>query len=218
MTRKTQLIGLTFLICTLLLCAYIFLRKAGKTRSPQVGEIAKTPTEQKKAKLPKQIDREFENPQAHFELGQLYQHDGLWAQAENEYLITLNFDPAHRQAQAARVKALLALDDNAKAELLADEYMSQASNSAAGSLRLALAFQKQAMDEYALACYQQALRLAPNSTKINRQIGYYYLSKNDKARAKEYLIRSFDLNRNQPDVAGELGRLGVPIKVPQRTE
>jgi len=84
MTRKTQLIGLTFLICALLLCAYIFLRKAGKTRSPQVGEIAKTPTDQKKAKLLKQIDREFENPQAHFELGQLYQHDGLWAQAENE--------------------------------------------------------------------------------------------------------------------------------------
>ena len=218
MTRKTQLIGLTFLICTLLLCAYIFLRKAGKTRSPQVGEIAKTPAEQKKAKLPKQIDREFENPQAHFELGQLYQHDGLWARAENEYLITLNFDPAHRQAQAARVKALLALDDNTKAEFLADEYMSQASNSPVGSLKLALAFQKQALDEYALACYQQALRLAPNSAKINRQIGYYYLSKGDKEQAKHYLMRSFDLNRNQPEVAGELGRLGVPIKVPQRTE
>jgi len=210
MTRKAQFVGLTFLICTLLFC--------GCNSSRKGDEIWKTPTEQEKAKLLKQIDRKYENPQAHFELGQLYQADGMWAQAENEYRIALSFDPAYRQAQAARVKALLALDDNAKAELLADEYMSQASNSPAGSLRLALAFQKQAMDEYALACYQQALRLAPNSAKINRQIGYYYLSKGDKEQAKHYLMRSFDLNRNQPEVAGELGRLGIRTKIPRKTE
>jgi len=60
--------------------------------------------------------------------------------------------------------------------------------------------------------------LAPNSAKINRQIGYYYLSKNDKNRAKDYLTRSFQLNPNQPEVAGELGRLGVGVKIPRKTE
>jgi len=216
MTRKTQFIGLALLICTFLLGGCNSLGKDDQSR--RVDEAGKAPPEQKKAKLLRQIDRKFENPQTHFELGQLYQADGMWARAENEYKTALNFDPVHRKAQAARVKVLFNLSDNAKAELLADEYMSQASNSAAGSLKLALAFQKQQLDEYALACYQQALRLAPSSAKINRQIGYYYLSKNNKVLAEEYLRRSFDLNPMQPDVAGELGRLGVEIRIPRKTE
>lgn len=51
-----------------------------------------------------------------------------------------------------------------------------------------------------------------------KEIGYYYLSKNDKARAKEYLSRSFQLNHRQPDVARALGRLGVVLKIPGKTE
>lgn len=218
MARKTQSIGLTLLICTCLLSGCNSSRKDTKARPPRVDEVAKTDAEQKKARLLRQIDRKFENPGAHFELGQLYQADGLWAQAENEYKTALNFDPAYRQAQAARVKVLMQGGDEVKAKLLTDEYISQASNSAAGSLKLALAFQKEMLDEYALACYQQALHLAPTSAKINRQIGYYYLSKNDRVRAVEYLKHSFELNPMQPEVAGELGRLGVTIQIPRKTQ
>ena len=207
-------VGLAFLICALLFGGC----NSGKAKAPQVDEVKRTPAEEKKAKLLRRVDRKFENPETHFELGQLYQADGLWSQAEHQYNITLNFDPTHREAQAARVKVLLESRDTARAELLADEYMGQASISAGGSLRLALAFQKQALDEYALPCYRQALRLAPNSAKINRQIGYYYLSKNDKARAQDYLTRSFQLNPNQPEVAGELGRLGTAVKIPRKTK
>ncbi len=207
-------VGLAFLICALLFGGC----NSGKAKAPQVDEVKRTPAEEKKGKLLRRVDRKFENPETHFELGQLYQADGLWSQAEHQYNITLNFDPTHREAQAARVKVLLESGDTARAELLADEYMGQASVSAAGSLRLALAFQKQALDEYALACYRQALRLAPNSAKINRQIGYYYLSKNDKVRAQDYLTRSFQLNPNQPEVAGELGRLGTAVKIPRKTK
>jgi len=64
----------------------------------------------------------------------------------------------------------------------------------------------------------QAMNLAPNSAKINRQIGYYYLNKKDLIRAKEYLTRSFQLDPVQPDVAGELGRLGVAVRIPRKTE
>ncbi len=218
MTGKMQFIGLTFLICTLLLGGCNSLRRGLKAKSPQVDEVKRTPAEKNKAKLLKTIDRKFENPQAHFELGQLYQADGLWAQAENEYNIALSFDPVLREAQAARVKVLLDSGDKAKADILIDIYMGQVSSSAAGSLRLALAFQKQRLDEYALTCYQQALRLAPNSAKINRQIGYYYLSRNNKVQAQEYLSRSFQLNPNQPEVAGELGRLGIAVRIPRKTE
>ena len=164
------------------------------------------------------LDRKFENPEAHFELGQLYQAERRWSRAEYHYKIALSFAPTNRQTQAAMVKLLLDRGDTAKAETYADLYMSQVAGSATGSLRLGSGFQKQQLDEYAWACYQEALRLAPNSAEVHRQIGYYYLSKNDKVRAKEYLIRSFELDPKQPEVAGELGRLGVEVKIPQESE
>ena len=52
----------------------------------------------------------------------------------------------------------------------------------------------------------------------HKLIGYYYLSKNDKVRAREYLSRSFELKPNQSDVALTLGQLGVEIKIPQKTD
>jgi len=170
--------------------------------------------EQKKAELLKQLDQKFENPDAHFELGQLYQAEGQWAKAEYHYNVALGFDPAHRAAQAAMVKGLIRNGNTAKAQQYAKAYMNQVSIEAAATLGLAQEFDKQDLDEYALACYQQALRLAPNSPEVNKQVGYYYLNKDDKTRAKEYLSRSFQLNPNQPDVAGELGRLGVVVKIP----
>ena len=225
-SRKLKIqIVLVLSICTLLFvgCNSIkaFLGRGQKTQAAgDLGaeEAKKTPAEEKKAGLLKALDRKFENPDAHFELGQLYQADGLWAQAEYHYNVTLRFDPAHRQAQAAMVKVLADSGNTDKAQLSADIYMDQASSSAAGSLWLALAFQRQGLDEYALDCYRQALRLAPNSAKINRQIGYYYLSKNNTEQAKEYLVRSFQLNPRQPEVAGELGRLGVAVRIPRKTE
>ena len=192
--------------------------KGDSSRSGGVDEVKITPSEEEKARILKQIDKKFEDPDAHYELGQLYQTDGLWMQAEREYNTALSFDPAHRKAQAAMVKVLLGTGDMDKGKLSADIYMNQVSGSALESLRLALAFQKEQLDEYALACYRQALNLAPNSAKINRQIGYYYLSKGNKEMAKEYLSRSFQLDSDQPEVAGQLGRLGVIIKVPRKTE
>ena len=212
MTGSLRLIFLSFLVSLLLSGCGLFSKSKG------VDEVELTPAEEEKSKLLKKIDRKFENPEAHFELGQLYQADGLWVQAENEYNITLSFDPAHRRAQAAMVKVLLDGGDTAKGELSAEIFMNQVSGSASGSRRLGVAFQKEQLDDYALACYRQALRLAPNSASIKRQIGYYFLSKGDEDRARDYLIQSFDLNPNQPEVAGELGRLGVPVRTPRKTE
>jgi len=218
MTGKRQFIGLAFLVCILLFSSCGELGQSKKAKAPRVDKIGKTPTEQKKAKLLRVIDRKFENPGAHFELGQLYQADGLWVQAEYEYNVALGFNPVHRQAQAAVVKVLTNSGNTVKAELLADIYMNQVAGYAESSLRLALAFQSQQLDEYALDCYRQALHLAPNSAKIHRQIGYYYLSRNNKVQAKEYLVRSFQLNPNQPEVSGELGRLGIAVRIPRKTE
>jgi tetratricopeptide (TPR) repeat protein len=188
------------------------------TSGPKVGQAQSIPPAARKAELLKQLERRFENPQAHFELGQLYQAEGLLAKAEYHYNVALGFDPVNVQAQAAMVKLFLNGGDAAKSKTYADNYINQAANSAVQSLRLGTAFQKEELDEYALTCYQQALNLAPNSARVYKQLGYYYLSKSDKVRAKEYLVHSFQLDPNQPEVAGELGRLGVEVKIPQKTE
>ncbi len=208
-TNKRIFVGLAFLVCTFLLGGCNGKAKATK-------DIGKTASERRKAEMLRQIDRNFDDVDAHFRLGQLYQADGLWSQAENQYSVALSFEPAHKRAQAARVKTLMAEGDTTKATMLVEEYIGQASVSAAASLRLAMAFQEQALDDYALRCYQQALNLAPTSAKINRQIGYYYLSRGNREMAMGYLSRSFQLDRNQPEVARELGKMGVAVRIPKK--
>ena len=186
-------------------------------KAAEAERARKLPAEARMANLQKSLDEKFENPEAHFELAQLYQAEGQWAKAEYHYNIALSFDPSMAKAQAAIVKLFLDSGDTAKSQNFADNYIKNASNSEIESLRLAKAFQDQQLDDYALACYQQALKLAPNSAEANKQIAYYYLSRNDKDEAKEYFVRSFQLDPTQADVAGELGRLGVEVKIPSQT-
>jgi tetratricopeptide (TPR) repeat protein len=211
-------LGFALFVCTVLLTGCVETTESDKIKTPRVDKITQTPGQEKKQKLLREIERRFENPDAHFELGQVYQAEGLLVSAEYHYNTALRFDPVHRDAQAAMVKMMTESGDTAKAKFLADTYMREVSNSEAGSCRLASAFQKQGLDEYTLACCQQALRLEPNSAEGHKLIGYYYLSKNDKVRAREYLSRSFEIKPNQSDVALTLGQLGVEIKIPQKTE
>ena len=218
----------SFISCTLLfaLFAYIILSggctpttESGKVRTTRPKKKLTQPTtEDKKFELLKSITHRFDNPDAHFELGQLYQAEGLLVSAEYHYSTALRFDPIHRDAQGAMVKMKIENGDTAGAKLQAYTYMREVSTSSAGSCRLGMAFQKQGLDEYALACYQQALRVDPESAETYKQLGYYYLRKSDKVRARDYLSRSFEIKSNQPDVALTLGQLGVEIKIPQKTE
>lgn len=208
------IVALPFLYCTLSLIGC----NSQPATVGTVDQVRSIPPAAKKADLLNQLERKFENPQAHFELAQLYQAEGLLQKAEYHYNVALGFDPAHAQAQAAMVQLFFESGDPGKGKTYADVYMNQAAGSAVQSLRLAMAFQKEELDEYALMCFQQALNLAPNSARVNKQFGYYYLAKNDKVRAKEYLVRSFQLDPNQPEVAGQLGRLGVEVRIPRKTE
>lgn len=207
-----------FVLTLLVLCACIPMFIGISCRPVRISKESRSPTELRKAKLLKQLDLKFENPDVHFELGQLYQAEGQWAKAEYHYNVALEFDPAHKPAQAAMVKGLIKSGNTAKAEQYAKTYINLASSSATASLQLADSFDKQGLDEYAIASYQQALRLAPDSSEVHKQVGYYYLRKGDKAKAKDYLSRSFQINPNQPDVSGELGRLGIVVKIPREVE
>jgi Flp pilus assembly protein TadD len=183
-----------------------------------VGQNPRTASDIRRAELERDLAKKWENPSAHYELGQLYRASGDWSKAEWHYNTALGFDPAMRDAQAAIVKLQLDKGDKSRAKWAADNYIVQVASSPEQLLALGVAFEKQGLDDYANKCYQDALKLAPNSPRVNRQLGYYYLAKNDKDLAKEYFIRSFQLNPNQPDVAGELGRLGVAVKIPEAPE
>jgi tetratricopeptide (TPR) repeat protein len=205
----------TFLI--LLNSALLFVLvgcESPEMKAAEAERVRKLPMDVRKANLQDSLDQKFENPVAHYELAQIYHAEGNWAKAEYHYNIALSFDPANADAQASMVKLFLDSGDTAKAKNYANTYVNLAGSSDIQSLRLAKAFGKQQLDEYALICYQQALNLAPDSARVNTQMAYYYLGKGDKERAKEYLVRSFQLDPRQPEVAGELGKLGVEVKIP----
>jgi tetratricopeptide (TPR) repeat protein len=215
LTRVSIFVFILLLTCALLLV--LVGCESQEMKAAEAERARKMPAEARMANLQQSLEKKFENPEAHFELAQLYHAEGQWAKAEYHYNIALSFDPAKAEAQAAMVKLFIDSGDPAKSKNYADTYIRNANSSEIQSLRLAKAFQDQKLDDYALICYQQALKLAPNSAEANKQIAYYYLNKDDKDRAKEYFVRSFQLDPTQPDVAGELGRLGVEVKIPGQT-
>lgn len=174
------------------------------------------PAESQKQALLAEIDRKYENPAAHYKLGKLYHADGLLDKAEWEYRVAIGFDPVLYSAQAAVVKVLQDMKDTEKSKMAAQMYLDQAAVSAEASLKLGRALQNEGLDNYALTAYQQAANLAPNSAVVFKQLGYFYLAKGDRVRAEENLRRSIQLDPYQPEVSGELGRMGVMVQIPQR--
>ena len=205
---------LRVIISGTMLCALLVVG-CRNTNTARVDQNVRAAADIHKAELLKELDKKWENPPVHFELGQLYHAAGDYSKAEYYYNIALGFNPAYREVQAAMVKLQLDKGDKSKADWVANGYMTQVVSMPEQLLSLGAVFEKQGLDDYALKCYQEALKTAPDSPLVNRQFGYYYLAKNNKDKAKEFFIRSFQLNPDQPDVAGELGRLGVAVRIPE---
>ena len=208
-------VKLQTIVSGVLLCALIAFG-CRSTTSPRVSQqYVPTANDIRKAELERELNKKWENPAAHYELGQLYHATGDWSKADWYYDQAIGFNPVYRDAQAAKVKLQLDKGDKSKSEYLANMYITQASSSPEQLLSLGVAFEKQRLDDYALKCYQGALKIAADSYAVNRQLGYYYLAKGKKDSAKEFFIRSFQLNGSQPDVAEELGKLGVSVRIPE---
>ena len=196
-------------------CTQTYNQIFHKSAAQPYEEISTTVDEQK-AELLRQIERKYESPAAHYQLGKLYHADGMYDKAEFEYRVALGFDPVNYRAQAGIVKVLKDKGELASSQMAADMYMNQAGVSAESALLLGKAFQREGLDEHALACYQQAMNLAPNSAVVYRQLGYYYLAGGDQVRAEENLRHSFQLDPYQPEVAETLGRMGVMGQIPRK--
>ena len=69
-------------------------QKAGKR---EVSEIAVGGAWERKTELLNQIEAKYENPAAHYELGKLYQADGLWDKAEWPWGLTQSTGRLRRQ-------------------------------------------------------------------------------------------------------------------------
>ena len=190
--------------------------KANESGKTQI--VNQAPDEDQKARLQSRLNIRYSDPEAHFELAQIYRSQTLWDKAEKEYNLTLQFAPGHKNAQAAMTRMFLDKNDTDRSRLLADIYMNQAKPSAKASMLLGKAFQNEGLDNYAFQCYDHAATLAPTSAELQRLIGYYYKRQGDKVRAGEAFKKSFQLDPYNPDVSGELGRMGVQVEVPRKQQ
>lgn len=207
-----RMVATTCLVLALMLCGCDWFAKKDADR------VDLEALDSNKMRLQQEIDRNFDSPEAHYQLGKIYQGEGLLDRADWEFTLALQFDPVMYKAQAAKVRVYQDMRRLDRSKLAAELYMNQAAASAEASTMLGRGFQQEGLDEYALACYQQALARVPNSAALHKQIGYYYLGKGDLVRAEEYLRRSVQIDPYQPEVAEQLGRMGVVIQVPQRPE
>ena len=206
-------------VAAILACAVMLAGcNEGNATSPKTDEPEPVVYIDKRAGMLQKLDKNFRNSDVHFELGRSYREDGLWTKAEYHFETATRFDPTNRAAQAALTKLLIVGGEKAKADLGAKRYIKQAAYSLKETMKLANAFTGERLEEYAVACYRQAVRIGPESPDGYRELGRYYLSKEDKDTAKEYFKRSFRLDPTQVQVAGELGRLGVIVRVPRDTE
>jgi tetratricopeptide (TPR) repeat protein len=177
--------------------------------------IVPAAAELKKESLEKRVEKKWNDANAHYELGKIYQGESQWRKAEREFSVALGQNPVHWESAAAVVRTRLAAGEKKESEILAESYIRQSSYSASASLLLGKAFQREDFDDYALTCYEQALRIAPDSAELNKWVGYYYLHKENEVRAMDYLRRSFEINPRQGDVARALGKLGVKVELPR---
>ena len=167
------------------------------------------------SELEAQIEQKYESPQAHYELGRIYQSLRNWDKAEFEYNVALRFAPTHAQAKAALVRTIADNGDKARAATVADELIKK-SDSLNSCLAFAAELRTRQLDDYAIAAYRHAMTMDPKSPVPPRELGRTYLARKDNKQAEQYLRRSFELDPYQADVAAELGRMGVIIQAPQR--
>ncbi len=206
----------TLILCVLLGPIFLVLWgcDTGGSRASNVPPITTATSDPTEAQLLAELQQKFENPQAHLQLARVYHKAQNWNKAEWYYNNALGFDPANKAAQAGLVKLFLDRGETAKAEQYANSFIRQAAPSVRETLRLGWEFKQVNLDDYTLRCFRQALDAEPNSFEANKQMGFYYYDKSDTAKAKQYLLRSFELNPRQPEVAGALGKLGVVVELP----
>jgi len=182
---------------------------------PPAREPATRPMPDKEQFLLSLVDRNFQDPEAQYQLGEYYHSERLWDKARYHLDLALRFAPAFRKAQVALVQMMLDKGDRQAADQVVNRFLRQVSGTPLEAVDLAKALASAGLDQYALTCFREATQVSPSSALVFKELGLYYFARNDLAQAKENLIHSFELNPNQPEVAGVLGQLGTVVEVPR---
>jgi tetratricopeptide (TPR) repeat protein len=161
-----------------------------------------------------QIDQKFENPDAHYRLAKLYHSQSQWIKAEYEYGIAIGFAPINKWPEAGLVKMYRDWERPEKAQEALNKAM-YSCNTDEELVMLAKALQKEGLKEDPQTCYEYGLTVAKNKGGIYKEMGYYYLTIGDKVRAEDAFRKSLEIRPYQPDVSGELGRMGVKVVAPE---
>jgi len=202
-----------------IICMVVSFMVAGCNHGQKMpGEVSQKRVNYRETQLLEYVNRNYSNPAGHYELGKYYQKARMYDKAVFELNLALSLAPVHRDAQAALIKTLILSSKEEQSKQFAQTYLTQASVMAEDSLLLGRAFQAEGLDDYALQCYQKATELAPDSADLQKQIGYFYLSKSENGKAQEYFTKSFQTDPYQADVARELGKMGVGVEVPQKVK
>lgn len=170
------------------------------------------PIPDKETYLLNRLDQRFENPEVHCELGRFYLSEARFDKAEYHLNVALGFDPAHRKCQAAFINMLEMQGKSSDAALYVGRYQGQLYSSPSELVKLGKAFADEGLDTHALSTFQKALQINPDQAEAHKHLGMFYLSRNQRDRAKQYLSRSFAINPRQADVGRELGRMGVIVE------
>jgi Flp pilus assembly protein TadD len=203
----TSYAAITIIMCVIAGCR----TQANPTPGMATGTIP-----DKESYLLSKLQTRYQNPDTHCELGRYYLNQGSLDKAKYHLETALGFEASHRAAQAAYVRLTGKLQGEMASQRLCAEYQRQILSSTTEMLELAKALGEEGLDTLSLNCFQKVLSVHPNSAEANRQLGYFYLARKNNDKAKLYFSKSFQLNPSQPDVSGELGRLGVTIQTPNR--
>ncbi len=176
-----------------------------------------------KKRLLTRIGENYQDADAHYRLGKIYASEMQLQKAIYEYDVALSFDPALWPAQAAKLKALVDDDQSAKADVAAEMYINQTVSNIEGSLTLSKALESEGLDKYVVSSYKSGIAKFPDSAELNRGLGMFYIKKDNKELARDYLIKSIEIDPEQADVANELGKMGVklqnqPAPAPKKAE
>lgn len=205
MKIRTTVISLAVLICISFNSGCTVEQKTGDDPIKEIN----------KKRLLTQIGQNYRDADAHYRLGKIYASDKELDEAIYEYDLALSFDPAHWQAQAAKLKALINSSQSAKADVAAEMYINQTVGNIQGSLTLSKALEDEGLDEYVVRSYKSGITRFPDSAELNRGLGMFYLKNNNKEGARQYLTKSFELDPTQTDVANKLGKIGVEVERPE---
>ena len=91
-------------------------------------------------------------------------------------IMLLRFDPVYIPAQVGMVKLFLDRGDTVKAQHYFENYLNLVGDNPSNIVKLAREFQDQRVDNYAMACFNKALEIAPKSAEVQKALGFSTLA------------------------------------------